>query len=83
MSQASKEQTEIELIDDTQAEKIMTNTISQAYRLTKGDEGEEIVENGKEKCQEREKEEKRHGGCRSMRRNGEISIEELIKSESE
>lgn len=83
MSETSKEHNEIELIDQVETQKIMTNTISQTDRLTKSDEGEEIVRNGQEKGQEREEKEQRQGGVGSMRRDGEISVEELIESEGE
>lgn len=59
MSETSDEHTEIELIDQAETQKIMTSTVSQTDRLTKGDEGEEIVGNGKEKGQEREENEQR------------------------
>ena len=61
MSETSDEHAEIELIDQAEKEKIVTNTVSQTDRLTKGDEGEEIVGQGKEKGQEREEKEQRQG----------------------
>ena len=61
MSETSDEHTEIELIDQAEIQKIMTNTVSQTDRLTNGNEAEEIVGNGKEKGQEREKGEQRQG----------------------
>ena len=59
MSETGDEHTEIELIDQAEKEKIMTNTVSQTDRLTNGNEAEEIVGNGKEKGQERGENEQR------------------------
>ena len=83
MSETSDEHTEVELIDQAETQKIMTNTVSQTDRLMKGDEREEIVGNGKEKGQERDKNEQRQSGLGSMRGDGEIGEEELIEGESE
>ena len=83
MSETSDAHAEIELIGQAERQKIMTNTISQTDRLTKGNEGEEIVGNGKKKSQEREEKKERQGDLRSMRRDSEISVEKLIESESE
>ena len=62
MSETSDEHAEIELIDQAETQKIVTNTVAQTDRLSKGDEGEEIVGHGKEKGQERDEKGQRQGG---------------------
>ena len=81
MNETNSKKKKIELVDDTQREKIVTNSITKTRSTTKSDEREKIVQESQEEKQQSEEDEKRNR-CLSLR-GEKIGREELIEGERE
>lgn len=81
MNETSNNESEINLIDDTHPEKIMSNTMTKTTATTQRNEGKEIVQKRQEESEQREEDQQSDG--RVSPRRLKIIGEELIEGERE